>query len=99
MQDYEKFWLENNKSEKKVAVIKIKRKPKSETSRRFVVVKKQDLIARGPATSAPVGSDITISFDPEITASPKWRSQFHYPDDGSSGYMVKEDDYKFNMEL
>lgn len=107
MNNYDQFWLERNKPTKRV-VVKIKRqKSKVETtqkSRKVIVVKKKDLIARGPSTSTPVekGQDKDkIDFDPEITTSDKWRSQFHYPEDDSesSGYDVKEDDYKFNIEL
>ena len=48
MENYERFWLENNKPKKKV-VIKIKRqKPKVETLHKKIVVKKRGLIARSP---------------------------------------------------
>jgi hypothetical protein len=38
---------------------------------------------------------IDINFDPEITLSPKWRSQFHYPeaDTDTSEWIVKDEDY------
>lgn len=37
---------------------------------------------------------IKIEFDPEITLSPKWRSQFHYPEDtDNSEWLVKDEDY------
>lgn len=38
---------------------------------------------------------VEIKFDPEITLSPKWRSQFHYPeeDTDTSGWIVKDEDY------
>lgn len=100
MENYDKFWLENNKPKRKV-VVKIKRqksKVEAHTTRRVIVVKK-DLIARGPSASTPVESQNQIDFDPEITTSDKWRSQFHYPEDSSEslGYIVKECDYKFNL--
>ena len=51
MQNYEQFWLENNKPKKKV-VIKIKRQKPVETTlvspRKKIVVKKRGLIARSP---------------------------------------------------
>ena len=37
---------------------------------------------------------VEIKFDPEITLSPKWRSQFHYPEDtDNSEWLVKDEDY------
>lgn len=38
---------------------------------------------------------VNIEFDPEITLSPKWRSQFHYPeaDIDTSWWIVKDEDY------
>lgn len=50
MQNYEQFWLENNKPKKKVVIkIKLKRqKPKVETPHKKIVVKKRSLIARSP---------------------------------------------------
>ena len=49
MENYERFWLENNKPKKKV-VIKIKRqKPKTvEAAPRKKIVVKKGLIARSP---------------------------------------------------
>ena len=46
MENYERFWLENNKPKKKV-VIKIKRqKPKVETPHKKIVVKKWSFTGR-----------------------------------------------------
>lgn len=108
MQSYENFWLENNVNQpKKKVVVVIKRKKQQPQVKVKVaeVESKKDLIARGPSpflTSTPVKDQFNfkIEFDPEITASPKWRSQFHYPEgEESSGYMVKDNDYNYRMNV